>query len=110
MDHDQRVIVARASGVNRTSAEFFSRPALSRDEDCGIRWPHGLDRLEEAYHGSTMSNNFLRANNRSHGLTQSRVFFLGATVREGVVDCVRDIIWIKWLGHIIVGAVFQSGD
>src|SRR5208337_2243598 len=110
MDHHQRIVVAGAGRMDRAGAEFLAGAAFAGNQNGGVGGANRLDSFKDANHRGALSHNFLRTNHGSNGFAQAHVLLFGTFVREGVVDAVSDVVRVKGLGDIIVGAILEGCD
>ena len=110
MDHHERIVVARAGGVNRAGAKFLAGAAFAGDQHRGVGGANGLNGFKDADHRGALADNFLRPNHGSNGFAQADVLLFGALVGKGVVNGVSDVVRVEGLGDIIVGAILERGD
>ena len=96
--------------MNRARHQFFSSPALARDQHGSIGGTNGLNRVEDFAHGEALSDQFPRTRDFGDGLAQEHILLGCAFVRQRVLHQVRDLVRVKWLGYVVVGAVLQRCD
>jgi hypothetical protein len=110
MDHHERIVVAGAGRMDRAGAEFLAGAAFAGNQNGGVRRANRLDGFKNADHRGALSDNFLGANHGSNGFAQADVLLFRTLVGKGVVDTMSDIVRVKGLGDIIVGAILEGRD
>src|ERR1051326_3296562 len=110
MDDYERMEAPWTGFVDGAGDEFLASSAFAGDEDSRISWADGLDCVENLLHCDALANDVFGLIYFRYRLLEERVFGFSVLMAESFLYKMRDLVGIEWLGHVIVGAVFQCSD
>jgi hypothetical protein len=72
-----------------------------------LRGTKRLNGVEDLAHGAALADDVPRTRDFGNGLAQEDVLLGRVFMCQRVLHQVRDLVWVQWFGHVVIGAVLQ---